>query len=1031
MKIGQIIMIVTAGLLASTATATEWTWDGGDADDNWSSVANWNPDGSAPVSASDTTVTFDGGTRRTPFQDIATPCVLNRVAFEGGSTWTSAFTLDGNPLQFATNGVTQPAVYLNRNATCTIKNDIEVPAGTTLNLQINTYGVTLKGLITGEGALDKSSSSGGISLDHADNTFSGGLTIRANNNNWAKFNVNASGAMGTGLVKLYGGSMTTGLNNPGGLIFYNTTSHTNTIGLFQNSPIFTAMPNSDANVTLDGDIDLNTYTLHLRGGGSGTINGVISEGAANAIIKSDAGTWTLAGSNTFTGSLTINNGTIRLGADNALEPQVKVSLACATGWSFGTSAMLDCNGFNQTISQLDGSIAETGLDNILTSTAAAVLTVDQSNDTVFNGALTGALGIIKDGAGSLTLTNGLSTTTGNITVSNGTLVVASDASLGQSATITVAGGTLELHSGEAIDDVSTLSIATDAKVTISGGLTETVDKLFLNGVQQARGTYGTTASGAMFTDDTFFDGTGLIYVASNPPITPTIATWDAEGVDTLLSTATNWNGDVRPAFDGTTHAIFGTGGSTATVDTAVSLYGMTFNRDGAFTLEAGDGVITNGAGGILASAPNTTSRTYTLAEDMILADNQTWSVTTNWPGTTSLRVTGTIDDGFLPCDITKTDSGPLSLTASNSFDGAFTAYEGDLRIYHSQALGSTNGNTTIRGGNGARLILHGDLNLAEPLVLNGEKNNSGTLLVGSGSHIISGPVNCISQIRIQGYNGPLTFTGGITADNNGLFVINSGTVITFSEKPLNLGTRTYWSDSGGVSVLAVASNTWADALCAGGGIRCDVPNALPASASMRIGIWYSPSGTLNLNGCDQTTSKLYVDTSNPGNRIIISATPAQLTVNQSADTVVDAKFTGAVSLLKLGSGNLTLTNAMNDTTGSFVVSNGTLTVGNNGTLGSNSTNIMVCGTGTLALNKSTAISDTATLSIADGGAQLYLATDVNETVGYLVINDVNMPVATYGATGSGAQIIDDTHFAGDGILTVLRSHRPSTVIIVR
>jgi autotransporter-associated beta strand protein len=988
------------------------------------------------VSASDTQVQFNGGTRLTPAQDIATPFVLNRLDFLGGTSYTTAFSIGGNALQYVANGATQPVVYLNRNATCTINNDIDVPAGTTLNLQIETYAVELKGLVTGEGALDKSSGSGGISLHHADNTFSGGLTIRAGNNNWAKFNVYASGAMGTGPVSLHGGPLGTGLTSPGGLDFYNTTTHTNPISLFANSPIFVAMPNSTATVTLDGDIDLNTYTLYLRGGGVGTINGVISEGGASAVTKVDAGTWTLGGANTFAGKITLVNGTLKLGASGSLDPLAGLDFSCATGWYSVAHATLDLNGSSQTVSSLSGSTTHTFLTNILTSAAAATLTVDQSATTVFNGRLTGALSLVKEGAGSLTFSNYPSATTGDITVSNGTLAVASGASLGNSANVAVAGGTLELRAAAVLSDAAALSIADGgAKVALNAQATETVDKLFLHGVQQPRGYYGSTASGAQYADDAHFDGSGLLYVTSNPPITPTEVTWDAEGEDTLLSTATNWVGDAVPAFDGATHAIFATGGMTATVDTAVSTYGLTFNRDGAFTLEAGDGVITNGAGGILAAAPNTTSRTYTLAEDVMLADNQTWTVTTNWPGATTLSVTGVIDDGFLPCNITKTEFGPLALTASNTFDGAFTVNQGDVRIYHSYALGSTNGNTTVNGGAGGRLYLYGGVTLAEPLVLNGERNNNGTLIVGSGSNVITAPVTCMNQVRIQGYNGPLVFTGGVTADNNGLFVVNSGSVITFIEKPLNLGTRTFWSDSGGVSVLAVAGNTWGDTLCAGGGIRCEVPDALPPTTSLQMGVGYSPSGTLNLNGHNQTVGKLFTGTPNPAVRIITSTTPALLTVNQSAHTLTDTRFTGAVSLLKLGAGTLTLTNAATSTTGSFSVSNGTLAVASDGTFGNNSTNIVVGGTGTLALSNSVAIADSATVTMPDEGvstAKISLAAGVNEKVGWLFLGDKMMRAGVYGSSGSPAPLgnQDNDHFSGTGVLTVLHD-RSGTVISIK
>jgi len=44
---------------------------------------------------------------------------------------------------------------------------------------------------------------------------------------------------------------------------------------------------------------------------------------------------------------------------------------------------------------------------------------------------------------------------------------------------------------------------------------------------------------------------------------------------------------------------------------------------------------------------------------------------------------------------------------------------------------------------------------------------------------------------------------------------------------------------------------------------------------------------------------------------------------------------------------------------------------------------------------------------------------VNETVGWLVLGGKLRRAGTYGATGSGAAVIDDVHFAGSGLLTVL------------
>ena len=51
-----------------------------------------------------------------------------------------------------------------------------------------------------------------------------------------------------------------------------------------------------------------------------------------------------------------------------------------------------------------------------------------------------------------------------------------------------------------------------------------------------------------------------------------------------------------------------------------------------------------------------------------------------------------------------------------------------------------------------------------------------------------------------------------------------------------------------------------------------------------------------------------------------------------------------------------------------------------------------------------------------------LAAGVNEAVGTLFFGDKQKPASTYGATGSGASVINDEHFAGSGILTVLHGN---------
>lgn len=173
--------------------------------------------------------------------------------------------------------------------------------------------------------------------------------------------------------------------------------------------------------------------------------------------------------------------------------------------------------------------------------------------------------------------------------------------------------------------------------------------------------------------------------------------------------------------------------------------------------------------------------------------------------------------------------------------------------------------------------------------------------------------------------------------------------------------------------------------------------------------------------------------------MIFSAAPATLTVDQTVNTTYGGSFAGAVSLVKSGAGTLTLTNELGNattTSGGVTVKAGTLTVaGTLGSFGTACTAITVEGSGTLALADTAAsmLSDDATVRLPAAGigtAKISLAAGVDETVSWLYFGDAPMYPGTYGAAGSGAEYVDDTRFAGTGVLRVLHGKAKGTIIRV-
>lgn len=502
-----------------------------------------------------------------------------------------------------------------------------------------------------------------------------------------------------------------------------------------------------------------------------------------------------------------------------------------------------------------------------------------------------------------------------------------------------------------------------------------------------------------------------------PEVTITAATldtavstvWDGGGADTRFTTATNWDFNTRPAFDGTATLTFGTGGSSASVDTNAFVHGLLLNRNADFTFTAGGGTLALSSGGLRALLPSATSRAYTLAPNVVLVSNQTWAVTNNGAGVATLTVSGTISDGGSGASLTKSGNGVLVLAGDNSYGGLTTVKTGGVvRVSHANALGSPSGATVVE--NGGWLELSGGVTLAEPLTLTGDAalGYAGTLRNTGGSNVLTGPVTC-NGARLKVNSGSLDVLGGISGSGCVLGA-NGGLWIRVSELPLTIGTGTFYAhNSSGTIILNVAGNAWGTMDVASGTVRTEVPGAFPPASTVQM----NTSTTLDLNGNDQTIGQLKNANANVGSRTVTSAAPATLTINQSATSYFDGVLSGALALVKDGAGTLTLSNTVNTLSGPVTVRGGTLAAFSLGAV----TNVTVEG-GTLSLPRANVLTNTATLSIADGGARLALAAGVTQTVARLYLGGVRKGRGLWGSAASGATYTSDAHFSGNGVLFV-------------
>ena len=418
---------------------------------------------------------------------------------------------------------TAASLVLNDNLTKGNAGSLTISGATTLaggNRTITVSGgtVNLNGVV-GEsgGARSLTKEGSGLLVLAGSNTFTGGVTVNAgtlrvtNSNGFGTGNKTITMQGGSRVIELSGGitlgsnltwQLSSNSNDGTGL---SSTSGNNTIQGKINfnfgNPALNISSSGSSTLTISGNVELvtTTRTLHLGGSSTNpnTVSGVISSNsAANVlpIIKQGEGTWVLSGANTYTGTTTINAGTLRItnaaglgstaagttvASGAALELFGGIAVGAETLSMAGTGvagggALRSVSGNNA----YGGTITGTAAASIVADAGTLTLNGDVSStfDTTFGGAgdivaaggLSAAGNVIKTGGGTLTLSVGNSQA--DTTVNAGQLNVNHLAALGTSAgTLTMAAATtLDNTSGSAVTITNPKSIALGSSLTFAG-----------------------------------------------------------------------------------------------------------------------------------------------------------------------------------------------------------------------------------------------------------------------------------------------------------------------------------------------------------------------------------------------------------------------------------------------------------------------------------------------------------------------------------------------------------------------------------
>ncbi|MEK7949933.1 beta strand repeat-containing protein [Luteolibacter soli] len=413
--------------------------------------------------------------RETPSGETGASVVLNQAnTYTGGTDLLSGFlraaysdaALGTGTLTFTGAGTFATAVG---GGARTIANPVVINTGIIGSLDGGQFPLTMSGPISGPGTLQSTSS--GLIVLSGNNSYTGGTNFT-----------------GTGLMRL---DSTGALGTTGTLSFTGGTMQASAANTTDYSARFSTAANQQYKIDTNGQTVTWASPLTSTGG---------------SIQKFGTGTLILTGASTYTGGTNIKPGGVLetgLISDTGATPIGTLSTAAASY-----------------ISLDGGTFRYSGASSVATT---RYLWNDQTTSTVevVNAGVTLAFNstggtinkpFIKTGAGTLTTIDSID---------------------GAGTTVTVNGGTLNLngtntYTGDTIVNAGSLSLGiaslpNGADVRLASGVnlnlaftgTDTIDQLFIGGVEMALGTWGSPTSTAT-NKSPLITGTGILNVTTGP-----------------------------------------------------------------------------------------------------------------------------------------------------------------------------------------------------------------------------------------------------------------------------------------------------------------------------------------------------------------------------------------------------------------------------------------------------------------------------------------------------------------------------------
>jgi fibronectin-binding autotransporter adhesin len=725
-----------------------------------------------------------------------------------------------------------------------------------------------------------------------------------------------------------------------------------------------------------------TLTLTGTNTGANTLATVIGDnGGATTLVKTGAGTWVLAGANTYSGTTTISAGVMQVG-------------------SGGTTGVLG-----------SGSV-----------TNNASLVVNRSDAITIANAISGSGSLTQAGAGTTTLTG--TNSYGSTTISAGTLQVGN-------------GGTTGSLGSGAITNNGTLIINRSDAITISGSISGTGDFIqngtgttTLSGTNQWNSATvnagilaaGTTSSlGSLSAMTVNAAGTLVISGLGSSAAVGSLsgsgivknggATASTIAVGSLLNTTTTFSGTIIDGGTGTMSLDKGGTGYTLILTGASTYTGPTRIFAGTMSVSnLADGGSASSIGASNSAATNLVFKTSSAVfkyTGVAVSTNRLFSVagggTLDASGTGALNLTNTGAMGFdsssgaraLTLSGTNTDNNTLAAVIGDN-GGATSLTKSGVGTWLLTGANTYTGNTLILAG----ILQVGNGGISGSLGSGAVTNNASLVVNRADAVTVANPISGVGSFTQAG-SGTTALTGANTY--TGKTIVNSGVLSVAS-----------LANGGSASNLGASTNNAAN-LALNGGTLQYTGGAASTDRLFSVG---TSGGTLDASG---TGAVNFTNIGSMGFNSQSGTRTLTLTgINTGANTLaaVIGDNGGGTSLTKSGTGTWVLTGT-NTYTGTTIISAGVLQVGSGGTSGSLGTGA-VTNNASLVINRSDAITLSNTISgsgsFTQAGSGTTTLTGASSYTGSTILNAGVLSVASIANGGTSSNLGSSTNAATNLVL---------------